>query len=145
MGAPRLVPSDSILGAWRDEGLTVRQMVARIRERDGVTVSEGTIYSAMSRAGLTERKRYDEFVPWRVREEHANDYPLVMLRIAARVAAGEVLPLWQAKKYVSWVERLRSAGAVVHYEPTAGWFYVPARPGIDTGLIRVPTPLEEAS
>jgi hypothetical protein len=40
-----------------------------------------------------------------------------------------------------WLEKLRQAGAVVHYEADTkqGFFYVPRRPGIDLDLIREPT------
>lgn len=141
MAPPRFVPSDSILAKWKDEGLTVQQMVDRIREQDNVVVAPGTVYAALSRAGLTERIRYEDSIPWSpIRTDHVGAYPLVMLRLAARRAAGQTLPPVREAKLDAWIARMRQEGVVVHYEhDTAdGWFYVPARPGIDTGLIRVP-------
>lgn len=143
MSAPRFVPSDSVLAQWRDEGVTVTQMVERIRERDGIEVSRGTIYSAMSRAGLTEQKRYSAFIPWSpIRKDHSTRYPLVMLRLAARRAAGETLPGYRLRKLEEWEKRLRQDNAVVTYvfDSPDGFYYVPARPGIDNGFIREVAP-----
>lgn len=139
MAPPRYIPSDSILANWRDEGLTASQMAARIKEQSGVDVATGSVYAALSRAGLTNQLRYDEWIPWSpIRADHVNAYPLLMLRLAARREAGHDLTELQNKKLDSWIDRLQDEGVVVHYEhDTAdGWFYVPTREGIDTGLIR---------
>lgn len=141
MAPPRFTPSDSTLAKWREEGLTVQEMVDRIREREGVEVAPGTVYAALSRAGLTEKIRYPDFIPWSpIRADHVSAYPLVMLRLAARRAYGQSIPPAREKKLDAWIERLHRDGVVVHYShgTAAGWFYVKARPGIDTGLIRVP-------
>jgi hypothetical protein len=140
MAAPRFVPSDSTLAKWRDEGLTAKQIVARIKERDGVEVAVGTIYAALSRAGLTEQIRYDDYIPWQVRPDHANAFPLVMLRLAARRADGQTLPAEREAKLDRWIARLEEEDAVVAYvrDSADGFHYVHRRPGIDTGLIRVP-------
>lgn len=140
MGAPRFIPSDSILAKWRDEGLTAQQIVERIKEREGVEVAVGTVYAALSRAGLTDKVRYVDFVPWKVRPDHANAFPLVMLRLAARRDAGQTLPEERQAKLDRWVARLQEEDAVVAYvrDSADGFHYVPRRHGIDTGLIRVP-------
>lgn len=141
MGAPRFVPSDSTLAKWKAEGLTVAQMVDRIRERDGVEVSAGTVYSALSRAGLTEQIRYDDFIPWSpIRSDHHGHYALSMLRLAARREAGQQLPEYRLRKLQAWEERLREDDAVVAYVYASpeGFYYVPRRPNIDTGLVRLP-------
>jgi hypothetical protein len=140
MAPPRFVPSDSILEKWRAQGMTVADMVARIKADSGVEVAPGTVYAALSRAGLTEQIRYDDFIPWSpIRADHSGAYPLVMLRLAARREAGQQLPPEREAKLDRWIARMKEQGVVIHYEhDTAdGWFYVPARPGIDTGLIRV--------
>ncbi len=139
MAPPRYVPSDSILEKWKADGLTVPEMIARIKKDSGIEVAPGTIYSALSRAGLSDRIRYEDFIPWSpIRADHSTAYPLVMLRLAARRAAGESLPPEREAKLDRWIARMKSDGVVVHYEhDTAdGWFYVPARPGIDEGLVR---------
>lgn len=140
MAAPRFVPSDSILAKWRDEGLTAQQIVARIKEREGVEVAVGTVYAALSRAGLTDQIRYVDFIPWQVRSDHANAFPLVMLRLAARRDAGQTLPPEREAKLDRWIARLAAEDAVVAYVKNSadGFHYVPRRPGVDTGLIRVP-------
>lgn len=141
MGAPRFVPSDSILAKWKDEGLTVAQMVARIKEREGVEVSPGTVYSALSRAGLTEQIRYNDFIPWSpIRDDHVGHYALSMLRLAARREAGQELPEYRLRKLQTWEAKLAEDDAVVAYVYSSpdGFYYVPRRPNIDTGLIRIP-------
>lgn len=139
MPRPRFTPSDSTLAKWRDEGLTAQEMVERIKEIDRIDVALGTIYAALSRAGLTTNVRYDEFIPWTpIRTDHANAYPLLMLRLAARRHYGVELTPSQDEKLNRWMARLQAEGVVVHYEHDSydGWHYVPARPGVDTGLIR---------
>lgn len=136
MTPTRLVPSDANLIAWREEGLTARQIIDRHYERTGVLVRPGSIYSALSRIGATDRKRYDDVIPWRVRSEHESAYPLVMLRVAARARRREVVSFDKARKFVRWAEHLYRNGLVVDYDPETGWRYVPARPGVDTGYIR---------
>lgn len=141
MGAPRFVPSDSTLAKWKDEGLSVADMVARIKERDGVEVAPGTVYSALSRAGLTEQIRYDDYIPWSpIREDHTGHYALAMLRLAARRDAGQQLPEYRLRKLQTWEEKLAEDDAVVAYVYGSpdGFYYVPRRPQIDTGLIRIP-------
>lgn len=141
MAAPRFVPSDSILQKWKEEGLTVKEMVERIRQTEGVEVAPGTVYSALSRAGLTDHVRYQDFIPWSpIRTDHTGHYALVMLRLAARREAGEQLSPTRLDRLDTWVSRLRQDGAVVTYVYASpdGFYYVPARPGIDKGLIRVP-------
>ena len=139
MAAPRFVPSDSTLAKWRDEGLTAQQIVARIKEREGVEVAVGTVYAALSRAGLSDRIRYQDYIPWRVRSDHANAFPLIMLRLAARRSAGQVLPAEREAKLDRWIARLEQEDAVVAYvkDSPDGFYYVPRRHGIDTGLIRI--------
>lgn len=139
MAPRRFTPSDSTLAKWREEGLTARQIAERIKEREDVEVALGTIYAALSRAGLTTNVRYSDWIPWSpIRPDHANAYPLLMLRLAARRAHSVELTESQSTKLDRWIERLETEGVVVHYEhDTAdGWFYTPARPGVDTGLIR---------
>jgi len=141
MGAPRFVPSDSILAKWKAEGLSVNEMVARIKEQEGIEVSAGTVYSALSRAGLTEQIRYDDYIPWSpIRTDHVGHYALVMLRLAARRDAGQQLPEYRLRKLQAWEDRLRQDDAVVAYvyDSPDGFYYVPRRPNIDAGLVRRP-------
>lgn len=140
MAPPRYIPSDSILEKWLEEGLDHQAIVERIREQTGVTVSRSSVAAAISRAGLSNRVRYEEHIPWSpIRADHAAAYPLSMLRLAAREANGVKLTEDQQSRLDSWRQRLAREGAVVEYryDSPDGWYYVPARPQ-DTGLIRIP-------
>lgn len=141
MPAKRKLPSDSILARWVEEGLDHKQMQQRIKEQFGEEVALSSVSGALSRAGLTNRVRYDDFIPWgRIALEHNHAYQLTMLRCAARMDKGLPVRDGDKRRFETWRDELKSKGVVVHYDYDSeqGWFYVPARPGVDTGLIRVP-------
>jgi len=111
------MPSDSILERWVDDGLTHQEMVDRIREQFDTTVSKSAVAAALSRAGLTNRVRYDTHIPWTpIRPDHARSYPLSMLRLMARRDAGLDLTEPQTARLDSWLERLQRENAVVDYQ-----------------------------
>ena len=148
MPAQRKVPSDSILQKWVEEGLDHKQMQQRIKEQFGEDVALSSISGALSRAGLTNRVRYDEFIPWgRIALEHNHSYQLTMLRIAARLHKGLPVRDVDRRRFERWAAELKAKGVVVHYDydTEEGWFYTPARPGVDTGLIRVPDEIVKGS
>lgn len=116
MPPKRLVPSDSILEKWLDEGLSHQDMVDRIRETENIEVGKSAVAAALSRAGLTKRIRYDTHIPWSpIRPDHGRAYPLTMLRFLARRDAGEKLPEAQAERLDSWLERMVDEDVVVDY------------------------------
>ena len=82
----------------------------------------------------------DNDIPWAVSPEHAEQEQHQMLGLAARVARGESVNTEDESRLTTWLEDLRAADAVVHYdsETKEGWFYVPRRPGIDRCLVREP-------
>ena len=129
MAPPRFVPSDATLKKWLDEGLTHKQIQARIKEQDGVEVALGTISAAISRAGLTTMNRFDDLIPRPVREDHQGAYPLVMLRLLGRRQQGETLTQDQANRLDSWTARLDAEDACVAYrhDTADGWVYVKRR------------------
>jgi len=132
MAAPRLLPSGDELLVLRRKGWTT----ARIAEKYGVTPA--AVSAALAREGKSEdRRRYPELIPWRVRVQHGNDYNLRMLRWEGQLRSGKELPEYKKKALASWRAKLRSARAVIHYDPDLGFFMVEARPQ-DTGLVRVP-------
>ena len=139
MAPPRYLPSVSILEGWIQNGMTHQQIADRIRQDSGVTVSRSTVSAALSKAGLTNRTRYDQQIPWRVAVEHNRHHLLNMLRLAARQDAGADLDDEQVKLIENFRRRLKESGAVVAYERDSpdGWYLVKARPK-DTGLIRIP-------
>lgn len=136
MARPRILPDADKLGELRRQGKTY----AEIAEMYGVT--KAAVHVALTRSHLIEkpRPRYDKMIPWHVKTEHSNSYPLSMLRLAARREAGGTIPAKKAEYLDNWIRRLRRANAVVGYHPDLpdGFYYTEARPGIDTGLIRVP-------
>jgi|LauGreDrversion4_2_1035121.scaffolds.fasta_scaffold240526_1 hypothetical protein len=142
MAAPRLLPSDSTLAKWRAEGLTMKQMAQRIKAETGVDVSVSSIGAALSRAGLTNRVRYDDHIPWNpIKTEHNKSYPLSMLRLLARRDGGMDLSQDQDARLDAWLERMDSEDAVVlyRYDSEDGFYYVKRKPS-DKGYIRPPKP-----
>lgn len=141
MAPPRLLPSDSILQKWiEEEGLTHQQCADRVYEQTGVRVSRASISAALSKAGLTNRVRYTELIPWRVAVEHNRHNLLNLLRLEGRRRAGQKLTDTEEKALDSFKVRLAEADAVVAYvrDTDEGWFLVKRRPGIDTDMIREP-------
>lgn len=82
----------------------------------------------------------DDLMPWHVEPQHLWAFPPRMLRVEARRRAAMDVNSLDADRLASWKKRLKEEGRVVHYDPDTdkGWFYVPARPGIDRDLIRAP-------
>ncbi len=141
MPAKRKMPSDSILERWVDEGLDHHQIQERIKRETGEDVALSSVSGHLSRIGLTNRVRYDEFIPWgRISVDHNHAFQLTMLRIGARLEAGKEVRPVDLNRYQNWVAHMQEAGAVVHYEYDSpeGFYYVARRPKIDTGLVRVP-------
>lgn len=132
MAPPRTLPSDAILRKWRiDEGLSLREMLTRIKETEGHDVPLGTLASALSRAGITERVRYEEFIPWSpIKLEHNQAYPLTMLRLLARREHGLPEKAPDKKKLNAWLRRLHDEDAVVTYQGDSeyGFYYVRRKP-----------------
>lgn len=144
MPRPRLVPADSTLEKWYiEEGLTQQQIVERIWEQDQVRVSRSTVAAALTRAGLTDRVRYDDMIPWRVKLEHCSHHLLNILRAAAREARGvDVSPALQ-RQLDSFRKRQEAEDCVIAYVPDTeqGWFLVKRREApLDRGFIRDPDP-----
>jgi hypothetical protein len=144
MPKPRKLPSESILRKWVEvEGMTHAQIVDRIREETGEEVSRSSVSAALSRAGFTNRIRYDEEIPWpRISVDHNTAFPLFMLRTQARMNRGLPVKPQDIKRLEEWKKEMTEKNLVVHYEPRSpeGFFYCEARPDVDTGLVRAPEP-----
>ena len=141
MPAKRKLPSESILAGWVEAGLTHQEIVDRIREEYHEEVSRSSVSGALSRAGFTQPRRYEEEIPWSpIAVEHNAAYQLTMLRTGARIRAGKPVGPKARERFDRWVEELKAKGLVVHYvyDSPQGFFYVKARPGVDTGLVRIP-------
>lgn len=132
MSAPRYLPSDSTLRKWRiDEGLTLKQIAQRVKDTEGYDVTVGSVASALSRAGIVNRKRYDDVIPWRrIKTAHNKEYALVMLRLLARRRNGDELDRDLNGRLDNWLFKLEESNAVVLYKYNSqdGFYYVPRRP-----------------
>jgi len=135
----RKLPPRQELEKWLDEGLSHAQIVERIKDQTGQTVSLSTVSSGLSRMGLTDRVRYDDFIPWgRISVDHNTAYQLQMLRIGARLDKGLEVDEKTAARYQRWKEELDEKNLCIHYDygSVDGFFYV-ARRDCD-GLVRRP-------
>ena len=128
-----------------EQGMTHAQIAEAVSKQTGEHVGRSSVSAALHRAAKTNRIRYERYLPWTVRQEHANLYNAIMLRLAARVDKGEKLTEANAKRLSSWKEALVRDNVVIHYEPEThqGFFRVLRREGIDLGYIREPDPEEE--
>ena len=123
--------------------------------RDGKTQQEvaerfGVTQPAINRAiwrGRIKDITYDKAtmdesgVPWHpVRPEHRSRYLVRMIRAAARRDRGESnSPVIEAQ-LDNFLKHMEELDAVVHYDPDTdeGFFRVPRRHGVDTGIVRDP-------
>lgn len=150
MSARRKLPSESIMAGWVRDGMTHEEIAKRISEEIGEPVSRTSVSGALSRAGYTNRLRYDDYIPWSpVALRHNGAYQLTMLRIGARLNAdhdgvGKVTA-GEKKRFEKWAQELKDKGLVVHYDYNTpdGFFYVPRR-AQDTGLVRIPDEVAKA-
>ncbi len=139
MPAKRILPSDSILEKWVNQGMTLEQIRRRVQEDTGYLPGKSTVSAALSRAGLTNRVRYDDFIPWpRISMEHNAHYILHQLRVGARLKRKLKVSDGDRRRYEKWVKDLDEANAIVMYDPEAieGFLYVPREPG-ERGLTRL--------
>lgn len=126
MPAKRYLPSDSTLVEWA-KTMTHQQIADRVYEDTGYKVARSTVSAALSRAGETDRIRYDKYIPWKpIKIEHNHHYALTMLRFMARQEQGEVLTAENERRLASWKQRMTDDEAVVVYEPNSpdGFYYV---------------------
>lgn len=140
MARSKIVSEDEVL-RWIREGRTYAWMVEEYERKYNVAVTQSAFANIRYRRGLERRiSRNESLIPWEVKAEHRWEYPAVMLRVEGRRREGRPLRDVDAKRLESWKATLRDNGLVVHYDPNTeeGWFYVPAREGVDTDLIRHP-------
>lgn len=90
----------------------------------------------------THPVEHAKLIPWDVRPQHRNNFHLSMLRVAARIRAGEldsIRPV-ELDHHTSWRCELSELNAVVLYDPHTpdGFYLVPRRKG-DDDIIRRPS------
>lgn len=139
----RLIP-DSEVDQLMRQGLTDREIADFLYKEHNISVTPNAIVAWRRRHGKKpKRPRYNDLLPWRVREEHIYDYIPRLLRFEARMRQGlPVAPKDQAnvRLFKQKLDGAFPGGGVVHYDPDTeqGWWVVERRPGIDTDLIRNP-------
>ena len=107
----------------------------------GLQVTPTMFSNFRARKGLPRRVARDiELIPWEIRPEHRQAYPLWALRAEARLRSGLPMKLSALERLAAWKDRMYADGLVIHYDPATeqGWWLLPRRPGIDAGLIREP-------
>jgi len=139
MSARRKLPPNSQLKTWMDDNKSHEEIRVLAEEMTGETISLSSVSSAISRAGYSYRPRNESFIPWpKIAVDHNWAYQLVMLRLAARLQREQEVKPLDRKRLENWTATLKDQGLVVMYKYNSvdGFYYVPARPGIDLGLIR---------
>ena len=127
---------------WFTEGRTYRWMVEEHDRKYHIRLSPSAFSNFRVRKGLQRRiAREPELIPWEISLPHRWAYPLAMLRVEARRRSGFEVRAADVERLESWKRGMNEDGVVVHYDPDTeqGWWYVPRRPGIDTGLIHEPS------
>ncbi|MEU7570344.1 hypothetical protein [Micromonospora sp. NPDC049240] len=135
------VQSEQEIIRWFEQGKTYQWMVEEYKRKYDIDVVPSFFGNFRRRHGLERRvTRNEELMPWFVQEQHRSLFPAQMLRAEARRREGKELKPAEDRRLQSFLKRLKDEGLVVHYDPDTdeGWFYVPARPDIDTDLIRRP-------
>jgi len=125
MPAKRVLPSTSTLLKWR-KTMTHEEIAHHVYKETGYKVSRSSVSSALSRAGETNRVRYQEEIPWKVAAEHRNHYAMHMLRVKARINRGYEVTEERRNRLASWERRLEETSSKVVYLPDTedGFYYV---------------------
>ncbi len=103
-------------------------------------VTRQAVYLKLKEAGHdTGGQRYAETLPWRVAQEHRDDWDAQMLRELAKRQQG-LPPGYRASGVAldMWLEALDRAGQVVDYDREKGFIRVKRLKGDGKGYIRKP-------
>jgi len=135
-GGRKRTPDKERLQKYLRRGLTTTQILEEWQAESGELVTRQAISMAIQRYGLepaNPKPRYDNLLPWRVREDHIHHYDARMLRLEGRRRAGGTLRDEDQKRLDSWKRQLDDAGAVVAYDESfpEGFVWVERRDGDD--------------
>lgn len=114
-----------------DQGMTHREIAEEVTRQTGHLVRRSTVSSAIHRAGLSgPNKKYDDELPWTVKQEHLTHYAARMLRLLGRRRAGITNSAEMDDRLNAWLDQLKQSHAVVAYLPNTheGFFYVDGDP-----------------
>lgn len=130
------LPQERII-TWMQNGLSYSQ-IRQLLNMDEFMLSNSRLSMIRKRAGLPPRlPRYDDVIPWTVKDEDARLYPAAMLRVTARLRRGDAITPELMARWESWFSDLKATNMVVNYTRENGWEYVPRQPG-DKDIIRQP-------
>ncbi|MEV7795896.1 hypothetical protein [Streptomyces sp. NPDC087512] len=138
--AKRKIVDEGEVIRWFEQGWTYQQMTDEYKRKYGIETVSSMWGNFRYRKGLTRRiARNDDLIPWAVKPEHRQLYPVAMLRVEGRRRAGMELDEDRLNRLASWRAMLEEEDAVVHYDPDTaeGFFYVPREPQ-DDDIIRRP-------
>ncbi|MFE7463117.1 hypothetical protein ACFU6R_03295 [Streptomyces sp. NPDC057499] len=139
MGAKKIQDEKEVI-RWFAAGWTYKEMSDEYERKYNIEMKPSAWGNFRYRKGLDRRiARDDELIPWAVKKEHRQLYPLAMLRVEGRKRAGLEVPQDKLRRLESWRQMLDEENAVVHYDPDTvdGFFYVP-REESDNDIIREP-------
>jgi hypothetical protein len=125
---------------WFKEGMTYAEMSRIYLEKYNIQTVPSLWSNFRRRRDLPGRFVSDkELIPWRVREEHTKKYTLRMLRVEARVRAGEPVNESDRMKHASFMMHLRDENLVVAYDPESPeGFQLVGRHARDVDVVRPP-------
>jgi uncharacterized protein (DUF2384 family) len=136
-----VVPGPAELKNMLDRGMTHQEIADEVHRRTGHSVTRNAITMAIKRGGVEHRgiDRYEDLIPWRVRDVHSRHYALAILRLEARRRRDKRLSPEEEKRLASWLAKLMRKDLVVYYEPdsTDGFYLIPRRTS-DSDIIRQP-------
>jgi hypothetical protein len=138
---------DDLMRELIQRGLTNAEIVRTLLSEYGIKYSAPGVTRWKTTHGLPVRHfsaTRKDIIPWRVLPEHASHRLYRALHAHARLEAGLEadptfqLPREERQRRAKLVMYLDKNDAVIHYDQVNGFAVVPARHGIDTGLIRDP-------
>lgn len=134
------IPDLLVERLYEEEGLTATEIVEYLRVHMGIEVSREALAMWRKRRGLDRKPASPKRIPWKLRPEHTSTVEAQAIRSHSRREDGLVVDDERTRILKRMEERLYPRGLVIHYDPATeqGWWYVPARPGIDLGLVREP-------
>lgn len=122
------------------EGLGPTAIARRIRKEDGIEVTASAISNIRRRhtnlppMQAAKARR----MPWRIDPAHQNSRYRYAILAWVRRERDEPLGEEAYLRLMRMETELKESGKVIDYYPGSGWRVVPARPGIDLGIVREP-------
>lgn len=135
------IPDLLVEKLYEEYGLTATEIVDYLRMHMGIELTTSALTMWRKRRGLDRKPAHPKRIPWKIRPEHSTTVQAQAIRAASRRAEGLAVDAERSRILAHWEGLLYPKGLVIHYDADTdeGWWYVPARPGIDLGLVREPS------